>query len=346
MGNFDLNCWGKVRSTCSIGWKNLYFCQIATFSSLTQKRQPICSTFYIFEVKGTIADINTELPCLGYLQNTGQLPVQGWLKGTDDCILWIFTNSSLFMFSRSKNPLLTFLLSYHVSVTSKTRVIFRFERYWCFCLINFWNFHTIHIFEVREFIADISSELPCSSDLGNPGRLPVQKVLGGDCVSVDIRNFFTFYIFEVREFFADNPIELQCLGELKNSGHLPVQEDFEITRTFIPWQKWPELAVVRKSKDVHTIKALLSTLLSCHVMSRHVTSCHVMSRHVTPCHFMPRHVMSRHLTSCHVMSHHVTSCSATSCHVKSRHVTSCHIESRGTVTRPTLFCPLTFSSRN
>ena len=30
-----------------------------------------------------------------------------------------------------------------------------------------------------ESIADISIELPCSSDLKNPGRLPVQQVLGG-----------------------------------------------------------------------------------------------------------------------------------------------------------------------
>ena len=35
-------------------------------------------------------------------------------------------------------------------------VNFRFERYWWFCLINFWNFHTIHVVEVRESIADIS----------------------------------------------------------------------------------------------------------------------------------------------------------------------------------------------
>ena len=36
------------------------------------------------------------------------------------------------------------------------QVNFRFERYWWFCLINFWNFHTIHVFEVSESIADIS----------------------------------------------------------------------------------------------------------------------------------------------------------------------------------------------
>ena len=102
---------------------------------------------------------------------------------------------------------------------------------------------------------------------------------------------------------------------------------------------------------------------SFHVMSRHVTSCHVMSRHVTShvtsCHIMPRdvphvtswHVMSRHVisrnvTSCHITSCHVMSHLAPSCHVMSYHVTSYHVESRGTVTRPTLHCQLTSSTRN
>ena len=87
----------------------------------------------------------------------------------------------------------------------------------------------------------------------------------------------------------------------------------------------------------------------CHVISRHVMSRHVMSRHVmylmsrhgTPCHVMSYHVMSRHVTSRHVMSH-----LAPSCHVMSYHVTSYHVESRGTVTRPTLHCQLTSSTRN
>ena len=76
---------------------------------------------------------------------------------------------------------------------------------------------------------------------------------------------------------------------------------------------------------------MLRNVASCRVMSHYVTSCHVMSRHVTSCHVMSRHVMSRHVTSCHVMSYHVT---------------SYHVESRGTVTRPTLHCQLTSSTRN
>ena len=77
------------------------------------------------------------------------------------------------------------------------------------------------------------------------------------------------------------------------------------------------------------------------VMSRYVAFCYVMSRHVTSCHVMSHHVISRNVTSCHVTSH-----LAPSCHVMSYHVTSYHVESRGTVTRPTLHCQLTSSTRN
>ena len=69
---------------------------------------------YVFEVKKSISDIPTELPCSGDLKNPGQLPVKRF-RGTYDFVLWIFTISSLFMFSRSRNPFLTFLLSHHVS---------------------------------------------------------------------------------------------------------------------------------------------------------------------------------------------------------------------------------------
>ena len=43
---------------------------------------------------------------------------------------------------------------------------------------------TIHVFGIKESIADISTELPCLGDLEKPGRLPVQQVPAGtgDCV--------------------------------------------------------------------------------------------------------------------------------------------------------------------
>ena len=63
-------------------------------------------TIYVSEIKESIADIPIELPCFGDLGNPGQLPVQEVLKGTDDCVLWIFTISSVFMFLRSSYSLL------------------------------------------------------------------------------------------------------------------------------------------------------------------------------------------------------------------------------------------------
>ena len=76
-------------------------------------------SIYVFWIKESIADIPTELPFSGDLENSGQFPVWEVLWGTDDCVLWIFTISLVFMFSGSRNPLLTFLLSYHVWMTSK-----------------------------------------------------------------------------------------------------------------------------------------------------------------------------------------------------------------------------------
>ena len=102
------------------------------------------------------------------------------------------------MFSRSRNQLLTFLLSYHVRVTSKIQVNFRYRRYskvyWWFCLMNFWNFFNIHVFGVKKSIADIPTELPCSSDLENSVQLPVQEVLEGTDDSV-------LWIFEISSVF-------------------------------------------------------------------------------------------------------------------------------------------------
>ena len=39
------------------------------------------------------------------------------------------------------------------------------------------NFDTVYVFKVEEFIADISTELPCLRDLENPSQLPVREVL-------------------------------------------------------------------------------------------------------------------------------------------------------------------------
>ena len=115
--------------------------------------------------------LQSYVPCLSYLENLGQFPIQGYLKCTDNCLFFGFSQFLLL--------LMTFLLSYDVWVTSIIQVNFRFERYWWFCVMNFWNFHTIRVFEVRKSIAGISTELLCLGNLENPGKLPVVDVLGG-----------------------------------------------------------------------------------------------------------------------------------------------------------------------
>ena len=47
----------------------------------------IYDNLHVFKDKEFIFDIITELPCLGDLENPGQLPVQEVLEGTDDCVL-------------------------------------------------------------------------------------------------------------------------------------------------------------------------------------------------------------------------------------------------------------------
>ena len=45
------------------------------------------SEIYVFEVKKSISGIPTELPCLGDLENPGQLSVQEVQRGTDDFVV-------------------------------------------------------------------------------------------------------------------------------------------------------------------------------------------------------------------------------------------------------------------
>ena len=171
------------------------------------------------------------------------------------------------------------------------------------CLIDFWNFLTIHVFGVKESIADISTELPCLGDLENPGRLPVQHVLGGtgDCV---------LSIFEMSSLFmflrSGNPLLTFLL-----SYHVRATSKIQVTFPFKRFLKLPKhsffgknalnlYAIARKDAWWSHDQCFIVNFI---VMSRHVTSCHVMS-HV----IMSHHVTSRHATSCHVMSRHVTSC--------------------------------------
>ena len=48
-----------------------------------------------------------------------------------------------------------------------------------FVIMDFHNFFFSYVCEVKESISDSFSKLPCSSDLENPGQLPVLHVLEG-----------------------------------------------------------------------------------------------------------------------------------------------------------------------
>ena len=76
------------------------------------------------------------------------------------------TISSLFMFLRSGNLLLTELICLDDLQTSRS--IKRFSE--VLMIVPY----AIYGFEVKESIADIPTELPCLGDLENPGQLPVQ----------------------------------------------------------------------------------------------------------------------------------------------------------------------------
>ena len=87
------------------------------------------------------------------------------------------------MFLRLMNPLLIFLPGYSIWVTSRIHVYFRFKRISEVLmkrrnlLLNFQNFFSIHVFEVKEFISDIPTGLPCLCDLKNQSQLPVYEVM-------------------------------------------------------------------------------------------------------------------------------------------------------------------------
>ena len=42
---------------------------------------------YVFEVRESIADISTELPCLGNIENIGRYPIEDVLGGSGECVL-------------------------------------------------------------------------------------------------------------------------------------------------------------------------------------------------------------------------------------------------------------------
>ena len=58
-------------------------------------------------------------------------------------------------------------------------VLLELEGYWRLGLMDFRNFFTPYVFEVKESISRSFTKLPCSGDLENPSQLPVSEVLQG-----------------------------------------------------------------------------------------------------------------------------------------------------------------------
>ena len=152
------------------------------------------------------------------------------------------------MFSRSGNPLLIFLQSYHVWVTSKIQVDFRFKTY-----------SEVLVKEYYRFL----------------------KFLDYSCFwgqGILCRHSYWATMF-------GGPWKFRSPSRSKGFwSHPNIRSSAKML--------WIYKQSREKMRDGHTTNALLS----CYVMSRHVTSCYIISHHVTSCHVMPRHV-----TSCHVM---------------------------------------------
>ena len=162
------------------------------------------------------------LRCLSDLENPSQLPVRKvlmilsykMLKFSDySCFrgrgihCWYFYRATLFELPRKSRS------------TSGSRVP---QRYWYLYLMDFHNFFTIYVFEVKESIVDILTELWCLSDSIIQVNFRFERYWWF-CL-MNFWNFHTIRILEVRESIADISTELPCLGNLEIPGKLPVQD--------------------------------------------------------------------------------------------------------------------------
>ena len=99
--------------------------------------------------------------------------------------------------------------------------------YWWFCLRNFHNFFSIYVFEVKESMADIPTEIPCLGDFKNSRSTSGHTGIHRRYLwlfLVAFYSFFTIHIFESTESIFDIPTELPCSGDLEILGQLPIQE--------------------------------------------------------------------------------------------------------------------------
>ena len=169
------------------------------------------------------------------------------------------------MFLGSINPLLIFLQSYHVWMTSKIKVDFRFNTYLEVLVIVFCGF-----LKFLHYSCFWGQRIHCwhsywATMFGGPPKFRSPPGSRG---------------FEVTQTFV---FRQKCSKFISNRTKRRVM----VTRLMLYCQLYCHVTYCH---------VMSRHVTSCHVMLHHFTSCHVMSRHVTSC-----HVMSRHVTSCHVM---------------------------------------------
>ena len=271
-------------------------------------------------------------------------------RGTGDSVLWIFEIFTLFMFSRSGNPLLIFLQSYHVWMTSKTQVDFRFNRYsqvlvivscrflkflhyLCFWGqgIQCWHSHWTTMFEGPR----------------NSGQLPVREVFVVTQTFVPWQKCSEFISSRAKEAWRSNVqcFIANCIVMLRHVMSCHVMSR-HVTSCHVTSRDVTSRHVMSCQVTLYhamSRPAMSRNVTSYHVMPRHAMSCHVISHPVTSCRVTSRHIMPRHVTSCHVIPRHVMPCHvtsrpATSCHVMSRYITPCHVMSRPAMSRHVTLC--------
>ena len=144
------------------------------------------------------------------------------------------------MFLRSRSPLPTFLLSYHVWVTSKIQVNFRFNRYSKVLVIGSYRFSVSSLFmfsrSKNPFLTLLVSyhvwKIPKIQVNSRFKRISEVLII----LSYEFLKFLhTIHVFEVEESIADIPTRLSYLGDLEKLGQLPVREILKETYDCVFW---------------------------------------------------------------------------------------------------------------
>ena len=90
--------------------------------------------------------------------------------------------------------------------------------------MNFWNFFSIYVFEVKESIVGIPTELPCLGELENPGQLPAQEVLM--ILSYEFLEFLQYLCFRGQGIHCWHSYWATLFGWLQKPLEPDVDSDF------------------------------------------------------------------------------------------------------------------------